>query len=142
MDWSAPAPNHFAHGNARPDVPASQQYACGSGAARVDVVWANEIICFSMDGSLRVLVVSPVMTDLNAPAGGPDDYVKEPKGNLDVSGQYFIWTSNAGGTRLDAFIVKVPSQVLMGPSAGTTPQPSRSPRLRPVRPSAARSRSR
>ncbi len=141
MDWSAPAPNHFAHGNARPDVPASQQYACGSGAARVDAVWANEIICFSMDGSLRVLVVAPVMTDLNAPGGGTDDYVKEPKGNLDVTGRYFIWTSNAGGSRLDAFIVKVPSQVLMGSSSDTIPLPSRSPRLRPVRPSAARSRS-
>ncbi len=121
MDWSAPAPNHLAHGNARADVPASQQFACGSGASRTDAVWANEIICFSMDGSLRVLVVAPVMTDLNAPGGGTDDYVKEPKGNLDVTGQYFIWTSNAGGSRLDAFIVKVPSQVLIGSPADTTP---------------------
>jgi hypothetical protein len=36
-----------------------------------------------------------------------------PKGNLDVTGQYFIWTSNMGGNRLDAFIVKVPSHLLV-----------------------------
>ena len=58
-----------------------------------------------------VLVVAPVMTNLDA-AGGGDDYSKLPKGNLDRTGQYFIWTSNAGGNRLDAFIVKVPVQRL------------------------------
>src|SRR5439155_1581860 len=49
-------------------------------------------------------------------------YVKDPKGNLDVTGQYFIWTSNVGSNRLDAFIVKVPSQLLTGvvPPADTT----------------------
>ena len=61
-------------------------------------------------GSLRVLVVAPVMTDLDARGGGADDYAKLPKGNLDVTGQYFIWTSNAGGNRLDAFVVKVPAR--------------------------------
>ena len=122
-DWSAPAPNHIAHGNARPGVPAAQQYACGSGASRVDAPWANEIVCFRLDGSFAVLVVAPVMTDLDA-AGGGDDYTKMPKGNLDVTGEYFIWTSNMGGGRLDAFLVKVPSQVLVAappPPAGTTP---------------------
>src|SRR2546425_254797 len=119
LDWSAAAPNHIAHGNARPGVPAAQQYACGSGASRVDAPWANEIICFPLDGSLRVLVVAPVMTDLNAPGGG-DDYTKFPKATLDVTGQYFIWASNRGGSRLDAFMVKVPSQVLMGGASDTT----------------------
>src|SRR5207247_4603079 len=32
-----------------------------------------------------------------------------------------IWTSNTGGNRLDAFVVKIPSQVLMGSTADTTP---------------------
>jgi hypothetical protein len=36
------------------------------------------------------------------------------KGNLDVTGGYFIWTTNMGGDRLDAFIVKVPANLLMG----------------------------
>jgi hypothetical protein len=35
-----------------------------------------------------------------------------PKGNLDVTGRYFIWTSNTAGGRLDAFIVKIPSHLL------------------------------
>ena len=43
------------------------------------------------DGSLDVLVVAQVMTDLDA-AGGRDsdgdDYEQTPKGNLDVSGRY------------------------------------------------------
>jgi hypothetical protein len=122
LDWSAPAPNHISHSNARGDLPASQQYACGSGATRVNAVWGNEIICFPLDGSLRVLVVAPVMTDLDASGGGTNDYVKMPKGNLDVTGGYFIWTSNAGGNRLDAYVVKVPGQLLVGtPPADTTP---------------------
>jgi len=119
-DWSAAAPNHIAHGNARPDVPANQQYACGSGASRITTAWSNEIICFPLDGSLRVLVVAPVMTDVDA-AGGVTTYAKEPKGNLDVTGQYFIWTSNTGGSRLDAFIVKVPAQLIVGSPAGIAP---------------------
>jgi len=124
LDWSAPAPNHTSHGNARPGVPASDQYACGSSASRANAIWGNEIICFRLDGSLNVLVVAPVMTDLNAPGGGSDDYVKKPKGNLDVTGQYFIWTSNAGGNRLDAFLVKVPGQRLLGSLDTTSPTAS------------------
>jgi len=120
-DWAAPAPDHISHANARAGVPSSQQYACGSGASRANAIWGNEIICFNMDGSFKVLVVAPVMTDLNATGGGSDDYVKQPKGNLDLTGQYFIWTSNTGGNRLDAFVVKIPSQVLMGSTADTTP---------------------
>jgi len=61
------------------------------------------------------------MTDLNATSGGSDDYVKQPKGNLDLTGQYFIWTSNTGGIVSTPFVVKIPSQVLMGSTADTTP---------------------
>jgi len=80
---------------------------------------ADEIVCFSLDpnrnadGSLDVLVVGQVMTDLNATGGrdfNSDDYTQLPKGNLDITGRYFIWTSNMGGGRLDAFLVKVPYQ--------------------------------
>jgi hypothetical protein len=113
MDWNVSAPDHASHANANPGVAPEQQYVCGSGANRTNTNRANEIICFPLDGSMRVLIVAPVMTDLNA-AGGGDDYSKLPKGNLDVTGQYFIWTSNMGGNRLDAFLVRVPSQVLTG----------------------------
>ena len=37
---------------------------------------------------------------------------KLPKGNLDVTGRYFLWTTNLGGDRLDAFLVKVPAERL------------------------------
>src|SRR5882762_9335003 len=120
-DWLVPAANHISHTNARPGVPPEQQFACGSVASTAIGVWGNEIVCFRLDGSLNVLVVAPVMTDLSASGGGSDAYYKEPKGNLDVTGQYFIWTSNVGGNRLDAFLVKVPSQLLMGGTADTTP---------------------
>ena len=118
-DWASEI-SHVSHRNARPGIPASQQYACGSGASRLERPHANEILCFPLDGSLRVLVVAPVLTDLDAPGGG-NDYAKLPKGNLDLTGRYFIWTGNAGGNRLDAFIVKVPAELLSMTATGSEP---------------------
>ena len=86
-----------------------QQFACGSNADRGPA--QNEILCFRLDGSQQNLVVAPVMTDLNA-SGGVSDYFKLPKGNLDITGEYYIWTTNMGGNRIDAFLVKVPAQLL------------------------------
>ncbi|HYV20137.1 MAG TPA: LamG domain-containing protein [Verrucomicrobiae bacterium] len=121
MDWSVAAPAHVSHANAKPGTPLGQQFACGSSVNRVNSNRANEILCFRLDTSLDVLVVAPVMTDLNA-SGGGDDYSKEPKGNIDPTGQYFIWTTNMGGSRQDAFVVRVPSQLLVSvPSGDTTP---------------------
>ena len=120
-DWSADI-GHLSHANARPGVPLEQQFVCGANASRALLPRNNEVVCFRLDGSLQVLVVAPVMTNLDA-AGGGDDYAKSPKGNLDVTGQYFIWTSNTGGSRLDAFIVKVPTQVLGVDTGGTPPPP-------------------
>jgi hypothetical protein len=114
------AATHVAHGNARPGAAPEDQYACGSNASRVADM-ADEIICFPLDanrnpdGSLSVLVVAPVMTDLDAPGGGDvdgDDYEQTPKGNLDVTGGYFLWTTNLGGGRLDAFLVRIPTERL------------------------------
>ncbi|HSC57074.1 MAG TPA: hypothetical protein VLC51_07705 [Nitrospira sp.] len=70
--------------------------------------------------------MAPVITDLNA-AGGEDDYGKAPKGNLDITGRYFIWTTNIYSPHLEAFVVKVPSEVLFGlapvppPTSPTSP---------------------
>ena len=122
-DWNVVAPDHISHTNARAGVAPSQQYACGSAVNRTNSPRANEIECWRLDTSLDVLVVAPVMTDLNA-AGGGDDYGKMPKGNLDVTGQYFIWTANLGGGRLDAFVVRVPAQLLVAappPPVDVTP---------------------
>jgi hypothetical protein len=118
--WDIAAANHIAHGNALAGRPPDEQYACGSNASRVADM-ADEIVCFSLnpnrhaDGSLDVLVVGQVMTDLDAPGGNDldgDDYEQLPKGNLDLTGRYFIWTANLGGDRLDAFLVKVPAELL------------------------------
>jgi hypothetical protein len=115
--WDIVAANHIAHGNAVASAPAESQYACGSNASTTPDM-ADEIVCFSLnanrntDGSLDVLVVGQVLTDLYASGGGTDNYAKLPKGNLDVTGRYFIWTTNLGGSRLDAFIVKIPSSII------------------------------
>jgi len=114
MDWNVFTPAHVSHANARPGTPLSQQYACGSGANRSNTNRANEILCFRLDSTLDVLVVAPVMTDLDATGGQDgDDYFQQPKGNLDPTGRFFLWTTNMGGPRQDAFVVRVPSQLLV-----------------------------
>jgi Big-like domain-containing protein/purple acid phosphatase-like protein len=126
VDWNTSIVGHVSHQNRKLGVAPEQQYACGSNLDG-DPSRENEIACFRLDTSYDTLFVAPVMTDINAPGGGVGcDYCKYPKGNLDVTGQYFIWTSNMYGNRLDAFIVKVPSQLLTGtvtppPPTDTTP---------------------
>jgi hypothetical protein len=125
-DWAF-GDDHVAHSNARPGVPLDQQIACSSSANRRVLPHANEIVCYRLDGSMDVLVVAPVMTDLNAPGGGSDDYTKTPKGNLDVTGEYFLWTTNMGGARQDAFMVRVPlARLGSAPSNPTRPAPGAS----------------
>lgn len=128
LNWNIGAVNHVSHLNARPNVPLSQQHACGS---NTDTNYAvqNEITCFRIDNSHDALVVAPVMTDPNASGGGSSFYDKQPKGNLDITGKYFIWTSNLGGNRLDAFLVKVPSQLLVASGDVTPPAPPTNLRL-------------
>jgi hypothetical protein len=130
----AGAGGHFSHSNARSDTP-EKQHACASNGIRG---WddigqqlgphprSDEIVCFRLDGSLDVLVVAPSMASVDAPGGG-DSYLKQPKGNLDVTGSYFVWTANLFGNRLDAFLVQVPSQALVGgAAAGPVSDPWRS----------------
>lgn len=114
--WSSESVYHVTHLNSASAGP-ENQYSCGSGAERRQGPRVGEIVCFLLDGSLKTLVVAPVMTSLDAP-GGSDDYSKLPKGNIDVTGSYFVWTSNLGGVRQDAFLVRVPSQLLV---AGISP---------------------
>lgn len=119
VNWNIGAVNHISHANSKPNLPSSQQYACGSDASTYYTA-QNEITCFRIDGSDDELIVAPVMTDPNA-AGGGDFYAKQPKGNLDITGEYFIWTTNLGGNRLDAFLVKVPSQLLVAGGGSLPP---------------------
>ena len=121
---------HVSHANSRINVSADQQYACGANASRKDLPRANEIVCFRLDGSLNTLIVAPNITDLNASGGGSEDYWKMPKGNLDITGEYYIWAANSGTNRLDAYIVRIPKDKLGGSSAPppttppTTPPPT------------------
>jgi hypothetical protein len=124
--WDIAAANHIAHGNAAA-AGTGRPYACGSNASRVTDM-ADEIVCFfadgltKPDGSLDVLVVGQVLTDLDAAGGNDldgDDYEQTPKGNLDVTGSYFLWTTNLGSGRLDAVLVKIPAE-RFGVPAGTT----------------------
>lgn len=121
--WNVAAPDHISHTNARPGVSAREQYACGSSVNSGTGVHANEIICFTLDGSEKTLVVAPAMANLSA-SGGDDEYARYAKGNLDVTGRYFLWTSNMGGARLDAFLVQVPSALLTGVNSPTEPAPA------------------
>ena len=110
-NWNMDAMNQISHSNAQSDAPLSRQYVCGSHAENVSGV-QNEITCVRLDGSNDRLIVAPVMTSMET-AGGQTEYGKLPKGNLDVTGQYFIWTSNLSGNRLEALLVKVPAQLLL-----------------------------
>jgi hypothetical protein len=136
-NWDASAGlGHVSHSNARAGVPVAQQMACNSSAERGNLPRVNEIVCFRLDGSRNVLVVAPNMTDLNAAGGGSDDYSKRPKGNLDPTGEYFVWTSNLGTNRNDAFVVRVPQQKLGvsggAPAPGPAPSPAPAPAPTPT----------
>lgn len=110
-NWNVAAPAHVSHTNANPRLPAQQQYACGSSVNRNSGAHANEIVCLTLNGSGKSVVIAPTMTNLDA-AGGDNDYARAAKGNLDVTGRYFLWTTNMGGSRLDAFIVEIPEQLM------------------------------
>lgn len=101
--------NHLSHCNATTD-PLDTQWVIGSGANRIQAPRNNEIVAFCLDGSLEVAVIAPVMTDLDAPGGG-SEYNKLPKANVDPYGEWICWTSNWGGNRLDAFLVRVPDEL-------------------------------
>ncbi len=110
---------HISHTNAVNLAPTTQM-ACGS-TQLVTPQATNrdgELYCYRLDGSSNVLVVAPSMSNVNG-SGGADYYSRLPKANVDADGQYMMWTSNmAGSGRLDAFIVHVPSQMLLGGGGG------------------------
>ena len=132
-NWGTFAPSHISFENAQPGVPLSQQYACGGSVTASGTSYGNEIVCFMLDPGVAVtaeqrLVVAPVMSDLSAVGGNATcpsctAYGKDPKGNIDPTGHYFFWVSNMGGARMDAFMVKIPYQVLTGATSGGTGSP-------------------
>jgi len=132
--WDGGGVGHVSHANATAGTPINQQMVCSSNAYRENLPRVNEIVCYRLDGSMNALIVAPNMTDLNASGGGNDDYSKRPKGNLDPTGEYFVWTSNAGTNRNDAFIVRIPQHKLgvSGGAPAPSPEPSPAPAPAPA----------
>lgn len=100
--WTGGSASHisWSHG--------SLSYACASDARIPNSPRGNEVVCFTLDGTLRTLVVAPVMTDLSQPSQGGDWYKNLPKGHLDATGRYFLWSTNLGTNRTDLVLVEVP----------------------------------
>jgi len=115
-DWNTAEANHVSHQNRKPGVPESQ-YACGSNLDSVSGR-ENEIVCFPLDGSGKEMAIAPVMGSISA-SGGRDSYSKAPKANLDITGEYVIWTTNTLGNRLDAYIAKVPKEKITGDTSSS-----------------------
>jgi hypothetical protein len=105
FQWGVDA-GHISHENAY-DGPPESQYACSGQAGSIQGPRANELVCYPLDGSKRVLPVAPVMTSTSA-SGGGDSYAQMPKANVDVTGRYIFWTSNLHSDRLDAFVAEIP----------------------------------
>jgi hypothetical protein len=108
---------HVSWVNAAPEnvTPLNKQFLCGALAVpfATSGTRSNEIDCFKPDNSQDVLVVAPIMTNLAATGGG-SGYNQDAKGNVDPTGQYFIWNSNLGTSRQDIFVVKIPYEKLIG----------------------------
>jgi hypothetical protein len=102
-EWGAGV-GHISHGNAHPSMPVARQWAWVSNATPAAVPRANEILTFPLDGSLRVIVVAPNLVRFTG-----DLYDDLPKGNCDVTGEYFVWLGSPEGRR-DLFIVRLPRQ--------------------------------
>ena len=66
----------------------------------------------------------PISPASMPPAAEATTTSKLPKGNLDITGEYDIWTGNAGTNRLDAFIVRIPKDRLTGGAPLSPPEPS------------------
>lgn len=58
-----------------------------------------------------------------APGRASECEAEDRRGNRDPTGRHFFFERNLGGSRMDASIVKIPSQLLTG-SASTTAAPS------------------
>jgi hypothetical protein len=127
-NWDLVMMNHPSHFNSVNGGAYAGQMFCGSNLTTDTQM--NEIGCSLMDGAATNLdlIVAPVMSNTSgtggkyARGGGDGNYGLFPKGNIDVTGKYFIWTSNHHSSRLDAFLVKVPSQLLLPDPTGTFSQ--------------------
>lgn len=100
-------------GTKHPSVPTvssilqENNYMCGSGSSvNENEPRSNEIICTSLlNNGSDVIVVAPTMSSITSPSG-EEDSRKVSIGHLDVTGRYFLFTSNLGGNKLHAIMVR------------------------------------
>jgi hypothetical protein len=117
--------------HARPEsvVPLDKQFVCGaSGTLKIDswhgdgIDWGTDfpyngsVVCFKATTKhpngldiVPTLVVAPAMS-FNWTMS--NNYDVQPKGVMDPTGHWYIFTSNHGTNRKDLFMVKIPCQKL------------------------------
>ena len=128
----AEVPSHPSWLNAVPASvqPIAHQYVCDSTANTIVKPFANQVFCYTLDTSIpaaqkKALVVAPTMTNATASGGCADGngaYGNEPKGNIDPTGHYFIWSANLDSTdNCQIFIVKIPTSQFPYPPPIVTP---------------------
>lgn len=115
-------------------VPLSHQYGCDSILYGVPPdnpnPFSDQIACFSVapnqkQSALTAVVVAPVMSYDNATGCGSSEYANEPKGNIDYTGHYFIWSSNLdSNTNCQVFLSILPVGLLPYPPPDVTPPES------------------
>lgn len=112
-NWFSAAANHISWCHAVPasTTPIANQYVVGSGLTDNTHIHTNDIFAIPLDGSQDCLIIAPNMS-ADSGAGG-SFYDRLPKGNTDITGEYFIWSSNRGGSAyMDIFMVKIPKHLL------------------------------
>ena len=110
IDLNTNMMNHPTHLNALPGLPQRLRMVCGSDFGSV-ATRQDELVCVRMDASYRQLIVAPLLTNALGTGGTwqAGTYATQPKGNIDVTGRYFIWSANLGTSRMDIFLTKIPS---------------------------------
>lgn len=126
----AGVPQHPSWLNALPPAktPLSHQYVCDSTAnTSTSASFANQIYCFYLGAGtsvdqLQSLVIAPTLTNFAKTGCGSISYAQQPKGNIDFTGHYFIWSANLdSNTNCQVFVVRIPTAQLSFPPADVTP---------------------
>ena len=126
-------PSHPSWLNAVPAsvTPIAQQYVCDSTLRTVAKPFSDKVFCYTLDAATpaaqkKALVVAPIMSGSGNTGCGSTAYDNSPKGNIDPTGHYFIWSANLdSNTNCQVFIVKIPaSQFPYSTSTVNPPQVS------------------
>lgn len=104
----APMTRYVSHCNALRSAPEHHDVLFSS-AHTGEEPRANELVLGRLDGSGRVTVVCPNLTDLTV---GPQDadslYWRKTRAALDPTGKYAAWSANRGTDRNDIFVAELP----------------------------------